>query len=109
MPPTVSSSGTPSDSMCRILRDLPTDLFVQGGQPLCLPGRHANHPVLFRVDSHPLATEYVKNIFVYVQDTSRQALQRSYEWEETLVVPLGKDEEMQGLGDHESLNPPTVC
>ena len=62
--------------------------------------RDARIPYIYKVKSHPLVhnTEVIKHIYVYIEDTRKEAMEAKREFENLLKVPLGPDSTMAGHG-----------
>lgn len=75
-------------------------LTVPEGELLFSSNRDGRFPYLYEVKSHPKVrnTNIIKRIIVYVQDTSKEALEALWDFEEMLRVPLGPDAAMGDLG-----------
>lgn len=79
------------------------ELVVAGGTLMFHPERDRRFPYLYVVPRHSHVDrmknkEAVTQIVVYIQDTDADTLKSTYEFEETLHVPLGPNESITHLG-----------
>jgi hypothetical protein len=90
----------------RMQEQAPTDFCVPGGTLIYDAVRDSRFPYIHQVKSHPLVhdPDILANgrIFVFIQDTSPQAMEKLKEFEDSLEVPLGPDENMEGQGEPNS-------
>ena len=70
------------------------------GVPVELPGRDARLPHYYRQDSHPLLRGFVgvKNVYVYLQDTSPEAMLQYYDFVKHQVFPTGTEAGISAAG-----------
>jgi hypothetical protein len=70
--------------------------------PLYLPGRDADLPKVFRVESHPLCTSKHRNIYVYLLDMTAEGMVKALEVGARVTIPRGGVDEIRKQGMSQS-------
>lgn len=74
---------------------------VPGGTLLYHPNRDDRHPYMYTVENHPLDTRVERfkgRMIVFIQDTSKDAIDRLRAFESELRIPVGPDHTIPELG-----------
>jgi hypothetical protein len=86
----------------RMLEEAPVEL-RPGGMLLYDESRDGRFPYIYAIDAHPHVYDRdpssSRRILLFIQDTSREAMEKLKLFEDSLEVPLGPNASMAGSGD----------